>query len=169
MSTTLKVRRKTNHTTANAPRPSTNNSYSTIPRYTVKDVAKMMGVTVYALRYYDKFDLFPYLRRTEGGTRLFSEYDLEWVKIVHCLRCTGLPLTEIKHYVRLCLEGDETVGERASIIFRQEENLRNNIRELQEQLKVLQKKKTYYQALLENRDIYDSCNPQKKRKIVTTG
>lgn len=123
-----------------------------------------MGITVYALRHYDKFDLFPYLQRTEDGTRLFSEYDLEWVKIVHCLRCTGMPITEIKHYIQLCLLGDETVAERASIIYQQEENLRANIKELQEQLKILQKKKTYYQALMENRSIYDSCNPQKKRK-----
>ena len=164
MSTTLKIKRKTNHTKVNAPQASMSTAYSTVPQYTVKEVAEMMGITVYAVRYYDKFDLFPYLQRTEDGTRLFSEYDLEWVKIVHCLRCTGLPLTEIKHYVRLCLDGDATVEERARIIFRQEENLRDNIRELQSQLKILQKKKTYYQALLENRSIYDSCNPQKKRK-----
>lgn len=141
-----------------------NESFSTIPQFTVKEIADRMGITVYALRYYDKFDLFPYLQRTEDGTRLFSEYDLEWVKIVHCLRCTGLPISEIKHYIQLCLVGDDTVAERASIIYQQEENLRNSIKELQEQLKILQKKKTYYQALMENRSIYDSCNPQKKRK-----
>ncbi|MGL4942229.1 MAG: MerR family transcriptional regulator [Thermoguttaceae bacterium] len=135
---------------------------SRVPQYSVKDVSEMTGISIYALRYYDKLALFPHLQRGENNSRLFSEYDLGWVKIVHCLRSTGLPLADVKHYVELCLAGDTTIAERAEIIFQQEEALRNNISELEEQLKVLQNKKTYYEALLENHALYDSCNPAAK-------
>ncbi|MGL6226022.1 MAG: MerR family transcriptional regulator [Thermoguttaceae bacterium] len=144
-----------------APNPSERTS-SQMPQFSVKEVSERTNISVYALRYYDKLGLFPFLKRDENNNRLFSEFDLGWVRIVHCLRCTGLPLVHVKHYVDLCLIGDDTIEERAEMIFRQEETLRANIAELQEQLKVLQNKKTYYQALLENRQLYDSCNPAKR-------
>ncbi|MGL4594099.1 MAG: MerR family transcriptional regulator [Thermoguttaceae bacterium] len=137
-------------------------SPSQVPQYTIQKVSDMTNITVYALRYYDKLGLFPFLKRGENNNRLFSEFDLGWVRIVHCLRCTGLPLVDVKHYVDLCLVGDDTIDERAEMIFRQEKTLRANIAALQEQLKVLQNKKTYYEALLENRQLYDSCNPAKR-------
>lgn len=147
--------------TLTEPKPVSNNP-SRIPQFTIKEVSEMMGISGHALRYYDNLKLFPYLRRGENGERLFSEFDLGWVRIVHCLRSTGLPVVEVQRYIELCLEGDSTIEERAGIIFQQEENLRNNIEELQSQLEILQKKKTYYQALLENRVIYDACNPAMK-------
>ncbi|MGL6195854.1 MAG: MerR family transcriptional regulator [Thermoguttaceae bacterium] len=140
----------------------TDRSTSQLPQYSVKEVSEMTNISIYALRYYDKLGLFPFLQRGENNNRLFSEFDLGWVRIVHCLRCTGLPLADVKHYVDLCLIGDDTIDERAEMVFRQEETLRANIAELQEQLKVLQNKKTYYEALLENRQLYDSCNPAKR-------
>ncbi len=132
---------------------------SRVPQYSVKEVAEMTHISIHALRYYDKLGLFPFLARNENNVRLFSDHDLGWVKIVHCLRNTGLPLVEVQHYVRLCLSGDSTIEERAKIIFRQEEVLRHNIQALEGQLKLLQHKKMYYEALLENRELYDSCNP----------
>jgi len=139
--------------------PNVSKTFSKIPQFTVKEVSEKMKISIYALRYYDKLHLFPFLQRDENGTRLFSEFDLEWVRIVHCLRSTGLPIAEVKHYIELCLKGDQTIDERADIIFQQEENTRKNIRDLQEQLKILQTKKAYYQALQENRNLYDAWNP----------
>lgn len=132
---------------------------SRVPQYSVKEVAEMTHISIHALRYYDKLGLFPFLARNENNVRLFSDHDLGWVKIVHCLRNTGLPLIEVQRYVQLCLSGDSTIEERAKIIFRQEEVLRHNIQTLEEQLKLLQYKKMYYEALLENQELYDSCNP----------
>ena len=64
------------------------------PRYTVKEIAEKMNLTTYAVRYYDNAGLIPYVERTSGNIRLFSDYNLAWLKIVHCLRSTGLPVTE---------------------------------------------------------------------------
>ncbi len=142
---------------------STGGNPSRVPQYAIKEVSEMMNISAHALRYYDNLNLFPYLQRGENGERLFSEFDLGWVRIVHCLRSTGLPVAEVQRYIKLCLEGDSSIEERAGIIFSQEENLREKIRELQDQFEILQKKKTYYQALLENRVLYDACNPTTKK------
>ena len=66
------------------------------PRYTVKEIAEKMNLTTYAVRYYDNAGLIPYVERTSGNIRLFSDYNLAWLKIVHCLRSTGLPVTEVR-------------------------------------------------------------------------
>ena len=35
--------------------------------------------------------------------RMFSDYTLGWLRLVHCLRMTGLPIEGVKHYIDLCL------------------------------------------------------------------
>jgi len=47
---------------------------------------------------------------------MFSEDDLQGVEIVLCMRDTGMPLKDIKHYIDLCTHGKETFPERLKII-----------------------------------------------------
>ena len=44
------------------------------PRYTVKEVAAIMGLSTYTIRYYDNIGLIPEVDRSEGNIRLFSDY-----------------------------------------------------------------------------------------------
>ena len=128
------------------------------PRYTVKQLAEKMGLTTYAVRYYDNAGLIPDVERSSGNSRLFSDYNLAWLKIVHCLRSTGLPITEVRRYIQMCQEGDSTIPERAAMIAAQEKSLREQLDELNRQMEILQYKKHYYEALLAGKS-KDSCNP----------
>ena len=53
--------------------------------YTIKDIAKMMNVSTYTLRYYDKEGLFPNVKRV-NGIRIFEEKDFEWLRVLNCLK-----------------------------------------------------------------------------------
>ncbi|MDO4576085.1 MAG: MerR family transcriptional regulator [Planctomycetia bacterium] len=128
------------------------------PRYTVKDVAEIMNLTPYAVRYYDNSGLIPGIQRANANVRLFSDYSLSWLRLVHCLRTTGLSVEGVRHYINLCLQGDSTIPERAAMIFQQEKVLRDQIRELKKQMEVLKYKKAYYENLLLHSDD-DTCNP----------
>ena len=128
------------------------------PRYTVKQMAEMMGLTAYAVRYYDNAGLIPEVGRSSGNSRLFSDYNLAWLKIVHCLRSTGLPITEVRRYIQMCQEGDSTIPERAAIIAAQEKSLRAQLDELNSQMEILEYKQHYYEALLAGKS-RDKCNP----------
>jgi len=132
--------------------------YDKTPKYTVKEVAEMMELSTYTIRYYENAGLIPFVARTDGNIRMFSDHDLSWLRLVHCLRATGLPIEEVKHYIDMCLQGDSTIPERAEIIFAQEKSLRKQIQTLQNQMEVLKYKKSYYQNLLKNRQ-QDRCNP----------
>ena len=128
------------------------------PKYTVKDVAKIMGLSTYAVRYYENSGLIPFVGRSEGNIRKFSDYSVSWLRLVHCLRSTGLPVSEVKYYVEMCLAGDSTIPERAKIIFQQEQRLCEQIEELNAQMAILKYKKEHYEKLLKTHGS-DSCNP----------
>ncbi len=59
--------------------------------YTIKEVADKMDVSEHTLRFWAKSGFFPFIKRNENNVRLFSENDLDWVKIVKCLRMVGNP------------------------------------------------------------------------------
>lgn len=117
------------------------------PKYTVKDVAEITGLTKHTIRYYDDQNLIPFVSRDSRNIRLFSEHDLDWIRMVHSLRISGLPIKEVRHYVEMCLQGDETIPQRAQLIAKQEKELEDKIREYNTQLMHIKKKKAYYEEV----------------------
>ena len=127
---------------------SVNGMLDSTPKYSVTAAAKISGLSVHTLRYYDDIGLFPFLQRTQGKKRFFSDADIQWIQLIECLRNTGIPITEVQHYVELCLKGNETLNERLKIIKNQEEIMKDQIREMRKHLKLLQFKKNYYEQQL---------------------
>lgn len=127
--------------------------------YTVKQVSEMMNISPHTIRYYDKEALFPYLQRGRNQERLFSDEDLLWVQLVQCLRLTGMPLDDIRHYIDLCKEGDSTIAERHTIMVKQKEKAELEAAAMQERVKLLEQKVEFYQDLLDGESSEDSCNP----------
>ena len=114
--------------------------------YTVGEIAKKLDVAPSTLRYYDKEGLLPFIDRSESGIRMFKEQDLEWMQIIECLKKTGMPIKEIKHFVDCCIEGDDTIDERLSIINAQRDSLLEQMAEMEQMLKTLNYKSWYYET-----------------------
>ena len=49
----------------------------TMPKYTTGEIAKLCGVTVRTVQYYDNRGILVPSELTEGGRRLYSDSDLE--------------------------------------------------------------------------------------------
>ncbi|PWK15018.1 MerR family transcriptional regulator [Tumebacillus permanentifrigoris] len=128
------------------------------PKYTVKDIAEITGLTKHTIRYYDDQNLIPFVSRDDRNIRLFSDHDLDWIKMVHSLRISGLPIKEVRHYIEMCLQGDETIPQRAELIAKQEKELEDKIHEYYTQLMHIKQKKAYYQSLTAEQQ-KDSWNP----------
>lgn len=62
------------------------------------------------LRYYDMEGLMPFVERPPSGNRLFKESDLSDLKVIECLKATGMPIKEIKNFIDWCSEGDATLA-----------------------------------------------------------
>ena len=126
--------------------------------YTIKDVAEKMDISEHTLRFWAKNDMFPFVKRDKNNNRIFSENDLEWVKIVKCLRSIGTENKAVKKYVDLCLQGDSTIMERYNIILDTKKKAYEQLEELQKQLAILDYKESYYKNLIKNKEI-DKWNP----------
>ena len=75
--------------------------------YTIGQVAEMFDLPISTLRYYDKQGLFPQLTR-ESGIRKFSDNEIEALKVIECLKKSGLEIKDIKLFMEWCAEGSST-------------------------------------------------------------
>lgn len=131
--------------------------------YTIKEVADKMDVSEHTLRFWAKSGFFPFVQRNQNNIRIFSENDLEWVKIVKCLRSVGTENKAIKKYIDLCIIGDYTIKERYEIIQMTKQKAQQQMEELQKQLSLLDYKEKFYQNLIKGK-LKDTWNPMNNIK-----
>ncbi|UOE56067.1 MerR family transcriptional regulator [Bacillus sp. CMF12] len=117
--------------------------------YTISEVAKELNLTVYTLRYYDKEGLMPFVERTSSGNRLFKESDLSALKVIECLKATGMPIKEIKNFIDWCSEGDATLQQRYDMFLERKANVEAQMEELRKTMDVIEHKCLYYKTALE--------------------
>ncbi|MGA5690901.1 MerR family transcriptional regulator [Cytobacillus pseudoceanisediminis] len=117
--------------------------------YTISEVAKELNLTVYTLRYYDKEGLMPFIERTPSGNRLFKESDLSALKVIECLKATGMPIKEIKNFIDWCSEGDATLQQRYDMFLERKANVEAQMEELRKTMEVIEHKCLYYKTALE--------------------
>ena len=116
--------------------------------YTIGEMAKKLGVAPSTLRYYDKEGLLPSVERSEGGVRIFQDVDMGHLSTIKCLKRTGMSIQEIRQYIDLSLQGDETIGERMELIDRRREAVLEQIAQLQDTLHTLDYKHWFYETAL---------------------
>lgn len=116
--------------------------------YTVGEMSKELGVAASTLRYYDQEGLLPFVQRTPGGIRMFTDEDYSVLKIIDCLKKSGLSIKEIKAYFDLAAKGDETLKERQMIFQNRREMLEKQIEEMQKTLSILDYKCWYYDTAI---------------------
>ena len=100
-------------------------------KYTTGELAKLCGVSVRTVQYYDTRNILIPSELSEGGRRLYSEDDLKRMRIICFLREAGIPINGINEL--LTEEHPEKV---ISILLDQQE------RTLQEELYEAQKNGT---------------------------
>ena len=103
-------------------------------KYTTGEIAKLCGVTVRTVQYYDTRNLLLPSELSEGGRRLYSEEDLQRMRIICFLRELGLPINAIGQL--LAEEHPENVID--LLLTQQEQELKEEIDRSREKLEKLQ-------------------------------
>lgn len=114
--------------------------------YTVGEMAKLLGVTASTLRYYDKEGLLPFVERSSGGIRMFRESDIEWLRVIECMKKAGMSIKDIRQYIELALKGDDTIELRLMMFRRQKEVLQQKMAEMQHTMAMVEYKCRYYET-----------------------
>lgn len=112
--------------------------------YTIGEMAKVIGVPASTLRYYDQKGLLPFVERSSGGIRMFTEKDYEWLKVIECLKKSGLSINEIKAFTDMAERGDDSLSERLELFQSRREAVIKQIEEMKEALELLEFKCWYY-------------------------
>ena len=115
--------------------------------YSIQEVSKRTGVSMSAIRYYDVEGLLPDLSRLPNGHRRFSDDDVAMVEFLVCLRETGMPIRDLKHYVELA-QRRGTGAERCRLLEEHRDSVLSKIDSLSGQLKKIDSKiQLYHEAL----------------------
>ena len=113
--------------------------------YSIKEMSELTGLPASTLRYYDKQGLLPSLSRNNNNVRIFDDEDYRTLKVIGCLKKSGLSIKEIKYFIDMTALGDEALEKRLNIFIKRREILKQELEELQEILKVIEYKCWYYE------------------------
>jgi len=114
--------------------------------YTINEVAKKFELSAHTLRFYDKEGLLPYVSRNKSGNRAFTETDLDMVKLICCLKNTGMQIKEIKQYIDLCVQGTDTIEVRKKMFIEHRKEIIRQLGALKENLSQIDSKIKLYES-----------------------
>lgn len=87
--------------------------------YTVKQAAEKVGLSQHTVRFYTDKGLVPSLKRDKNNNRLFDDKSINWLVGIKHLKECGMSIEDIRQYVELCLQGNETIQQRYEMMLEQ--------------------------------------------------
>ncbi len=91
---------------------------------------KKLNLSIPTLRYYDREGLIPFVERTDNGTRVFKESDIDLLKVIQCLKSSGMTIKDIKTFIEWCSDGDSTLQQRYDLFLEQKAVVEKQMEEL---------------------------------------
>lgn len=117
--------------------------------YTIGQISEMFHIPISTLRYYDKEGLFPHMQRT-SGIRKFTEQEMETLRVIECLKKSGMEIKNIKQFMAWCALGSETYGQRLELFQKQKEAVEAEIQRLEKTLDMIRFKCWYYEQAIQD-------------------
>ena len=117
--------------------------------YTIGQVSEMYNLPISTLRYYDKEGFFPNLMR-KGNIRYFSDVELEAIRIIECLKQSGLEIKEIKQFFQWVVEGPSSYEKRKELFETRKATVEDEIKAMEKTLALLKFKCWYYETAIKD-------------------
>ena len=115
--------------------------------YTIGQVSDMFDLAPSALRFYDKEGLFFDIPRS-SGIRKFSDKEIETLRMIECLKKSGLQIQDIKKFMQWCREGAKTYPQRKALFEERKNAVEQEIEKLNKTLAMLDFKCWYYDTAM---------------------
>ncbi|GAA2821904.1 MerR family transcriptional regulator [Kribbella solani] len=117
----------------------------------IGQVAERTGLSVHALRFYEREGLLADpVRRESNGRRVYTEDDVEWLDMCIKFRSSGMPLDTIRQYTDLVRQGPGNEADRLALLRGHQDYVAAQIQELTECMNVITHKVTVYAQHLED-------------------
>jgi DNA-binding transcriptional MerR regulator len=116
------------------------------PGLSIGQVAERTGLSVHALRFYEREGILAHpVRRGPGGRRVYSEQDAEWLAVCTSLRASGMPLAAIRRYAHLVRQGSGNEKDRLTLLRQHQQHVTSRIAQLTECLDLISYKVRVYE------------------------
>lgn len=113
--------------------------------YSIRDVARLTGLSTYTLRYYERIGLLDPVERKPNGLRRYGQRSLDQLAFINRLRTTGMRIAEMQRYAELRREGEATLKARQDLLMQHRDQVAQRIQDLQTALMALDSKIDWYQ------------------------
>lgn len=124
--------------------------------YTMKQACQAAGMSNETLKFYCNEGLVPNVKRSANNYRIFDDHDINWIKSLSCLKRCGMSIAEMKEYLAFCLEGEKTIPQRKLVLSKHKDELQMKIRELEDAVRYIEWKESFYDDVLFGRKEYHS-------------
>jgi DNA-binding transcriptional MerR regulator len=124
---------------------------------TIGQVAERTGLSVHALRFYEREGLFTMPVNRIGGRRVYTEDDVDWLAVCLVLRGAGMPLRDVRRYTELVRAGAGTEAERLQLLLEHEARVLAERQDLDRCLELIRHKVGVYQDILDDRVADHDC------------
>lgn len=124
--------------------------------YTMKQTCEAVSLPYETLKFYCNEGLIPNVKRGENNYRIFDDNDISWIKSLACLKKCGMKIADMKEYLALCLQGEETIPQRKKMLDKFQKDLEVRKKELQENIDYINWKQTFYNDVLSGKTKYYS-------------
>lgn len=124
--------------------------------YTMKQTCEAVSLPYETLKFYCNEGLIPNVKRGENNYRIFDDNDISWIKSLSCLKKCGMKIADMKEYLALCLQGEETIPQRKKMLDKFQKDLEVRKKELQENIDYINWKQTFYNDVLSGKTKYYS-------------
>jgi DNA-binding transcriptional MerR regulator len=119
---------------------------SAVDGFSIGEVAERTGVSVHALRYYERQGLFVVdVPRTGSGHRRYSADEVEWIEVCCSLRQSGMPIEGLREYVELVKAGPGNEEQRLALLRRHAQRVETELQVLQSSLALIRYKVSFYE------------------------
>ena len=117
--------------------------------YTIGQISEMFHLPISTLRYYDKEGLFPGMER-QHGIRQFGEREVEALRVIECLKVSGLEIRDIKQFMQWVRDGSATYAQRKKLFETRRAAVEEEMRQLEKTLAMIRFKCWYYETALQD-------------------
>ena len=124
--------------------------------FSMKQACEQTNLPYETLKFYCNQGLIPNVKRNSNNYLIFNENDIAWINSLNCLRNCGMSISEMKDYIKLCLEGESTIPERKEILAIKRQSLLEQQKLIQESIDYIDWKQGFYDDVLSGKIEYIS-------------
>ncbi|WP_245180518.1 MerR family transcriptional regulator [Streptomyces montanisoli] len=116
----------------------------------IGEVARSTGLSIHTLRFYEHEGvLLNGVPRDSAGRRVYTEEDVDWLRVCVILRASGMPLPDLRRYTEYAREGAGNESERVELLRAHQRRVTEQMRQLQQCMDLISHKVRVYEDILD--------------------